>query len=60
MDFTEGSLQFSEAKKKSRARARLFQIGSVPLAELGKVKAYMLNVRSEGQFQRASHIWNWE
>lgn len=46
-DFTEGGLPFSEAKKKSRARARLVQIGSLPLIELGKLKAYILNSRSE-------------
>ncbi|KAL3526395.1 hypothetical protein ACH5RR_011051 [Cinchona calisaya] len=51
MNFMEENGQLFEVVKKIQAKARLVQIGSIPLSELGKLKAYMLNVRSQV-------IWN--
>lgn len=47
---------FSEVAKKIRAKARLTKIGSIPLSELGKLKAYLLNTKSDGQFSQNGNI----
>ena len=46
----EGDGDFSELAKKIQVKARLVRIGSIPLSELGKLKAYLLNTKSDGQF----------
>ena len=45
----EDNGQFFEVVKKIQAKARLVRIGSIPLNELGRLKACMLNTRSQGQ-----------
>ena len=45
----EDNGQFFEVVKKIQAKARLARIGSIPLNELGRLKACMLNTRSQGQ-----------
>ncbi|XP_027102144.2 protein RST1 isoform X2 [Coffea arabica] len=49
--FMEDNGQFFEVVKKIQAKARLVRIGSIPLNELGRLKACMLNTRSQV-------IWN--
>ncbi|KAL6960558.1 hypothetical protein U1Q18_038321 [Sarracenia purpurea var. burkii] len=44
----EGEGNFSEIAKKVQARARLVRIGSIPWSELGKLKPYLLNTKSDG------------
>ncbi|KAI3784700.1 hypothetical protein L1987_43803 [Smallanthus sonchifolius] len=46
--FSQESHRFFDAKKKMIARARLVEIGSIPLAELSKLRPYILNFRSDG------------
>ncbi|XP_059670118.1 protein RST1 [Cornus florida] len=43
-----GDTYFSKVVKKIQARAKLVCVGSVPLSELGKLKAYLLNNKSHG------------
>lgn len=50
MDFSQGDIHLREVKKKIKAKVRLVRIGSLPMAELGKLKGYILNTSSEGQF----------
>ncbi|CAI9111482.1 OLC1v1011710C1 [Oldenlandia corymbosa var. corymbosa] len=45
--FMEENRHFSESVKKIRAKARLVRIGSLTLTELGKLRPYFLNLRSE-------------
>ncbi|XP_076925841.1 protein RST1-like [Bidens hawaiensis] len=45
--FSQESHQFLDAKKKMIARARLVEMGSVSLIQLSKLKAYILNFRSD-------------
>lgn len=52
----EGDLDFSEVAKKIQAKARLIKIGSIPLSELGKLKAYLLYTKSDGQFSQNGNI----
>ncbi|KAM7509889.1 hypothetical protein LguiB_008764 [Lonicera macranthoides] len=47
MDFSQGDVHLCEVKKKIKAKARLVRIGSLPMAELGKLKGYILNTSSE-------------
>ncbi|KAK2988748.1 hypothetical protein RJ640_027987 [Escallonia rubra] len=47
VEFTNEESLVLEVKKKIQAKARLVNIGSIPLSELGKLKAYMLNSRSQ-------------
>ncbi|KAK3033054.1 hypothetical protein RJ639_035680 [Escallonia herrerae] len=47
VEFTNEESPVLEVKKKIQAKARLVNIGSIPLSELGKLKAYMLNCRSQ-------------
>lgn len=42
--------QLLETLKKVKAKAALVGVGSIPLAELAKLKAYMLDADSEGRF----------
>ncbi|KAK1568532.1 hypothetical protein Q3G72_025587 [Acer saccharum] len=42
----QGDAQLSEALKKIQATAKLVRIGSFPLTQLGKLKAYILNFES--------------
>ncbi|KAH6791043.1 hypothetical protein C2S51_006049 [Perilla frutescens var. frutescens] len=49
--FKEEHHRVFETFKKVKAKAALVRVGSIPLAELAKLKAYMLNTDSEG-------IWN--
>ncbi|KAE8021495.1 hypothetical protein FH972_007379 [Carpinus fangiana] len=44
----QGDGQFIEAVKKIQAKAKLVRIGSLPLTELGRLKAYILNSESRG------------
>ncbi|GAY46821.1 protein RST1 [Citrus sinensis] len=44
----QGDVQLSEVVKKMQAKAKLVRIGSFPLTELGKLKAYILNFKSLG------------
>ncbi|XP_058188186.1 protein RST1 isoform X3 [Rhododendron vialii] len=44
----ERDRDFSEVVKKTRAKARLIKIGSIPLSDLGKLKVYLLNTKSDG------------
>lgn len=46
--FKEESKQISETLKKVKAKAALARVGSIPLAELAKLKAYILDSDSEG------------
>lgn len=48
MNLIKASGQF-ESVKKIQVKSRLVQTGSVPFSELGKLKAYILNCRCEGQ-----------
>ncbi|XVE84015.1 hypothetical protein DITRI_Ditri16bG0134800 [Diplodiscus trichospermus] len=41
-------VQFVEVLKKIQAKAKLVRTGSIPLAELGKTKSYLLNSESHG------------
>lgn len=50
VDPVQGDVQLSEALKKIQAKAKLVRIGSLPLTELGKLKAYILNFKSLGEF----------
>ena len=43
-----GAGQFIEVVKKIQVKAKLVRIGSLPLTELGRLKAYMLNSESRG------------
>lgn len=45
----QGDVQLSEVVKKMQAKAKLVRIGSFPLTELGKLKAYILNFKSLGE-----------
>lgn len=47
-NFEEESIQIFETLKKVKAKAALVRVGSIPLAELAKLKAYMLDSHSEG------------
>lgn len=47
--FKEENIGCFDEVKKIEAKARLVRSGSLPLHELGKLKAYILNSRSEGQ-----------
>lgn len=47
-DPVQGDFQLSEVRKKIQAKAKLVRIGSFPLAELGKLKAYILNFEPLG------------
>lgn len=40
--------QLFEVVKKIQAKSRLVRIGSIPLSELGRLKSYMLNCKTEG------------
>lgn len=40
--------QFIELIKKMQAKAKLVRMGSLPLTELGRLKAYILNSESHG------------
>lgn len=40
--------QIFETLKKVKAKAALVRVGSIPLAELAKLKGYMLDTDSEG------------
>lgn len=55
-DFLDGNVGFLEAKKNVQAMSKLVQSGSIPLSELGKLKAYMLNARSQGPRHKAAHF----
>ncbi|KAI8028996.1 Protein RST1 [Camellia lanceoleosa] len=48
VNLVEGDGEFSKVVKMMQAKARLVQIGSIPPSELGKLKAYLLNTRSDG------------
>ncbi|XP_028069666.1 protein RST1 isoform X6 [Camellia sinensis] len=48
VNLVEGDGEFSKVVKTMQAKARLVQIGSIPPSELGKLKAYLLNTRSDG------------
>nr|GME01697.1 protein RST1 isoform X2 [Ipomoea batatas] len=50
VNLIEANGQQLESVKKIQVKSRLVQTGSVPFSELGKLKAYMLNCRCEGQF----------
>ncbi|CAK9161770.1 unnamed protein product [Ilex paraguariensis] len=43
----EGNSPFFEVMKKIQAKARLVRMGCIPLSELGTLKAYILNYKSE-------------
>ena len=43
-----GTGQFIEVVKMIQVKAKLVRIGSLPLTELGRLKAYMLNSESRG------------
>ncbi|CAL5325285.1 unnamed protein product [Camellia sinensis] len=47
-NLVEGDGEFSKVVKTMQAKAKLVQIGSIPPSELGKLKAYLLNTRSDG------------
>ncbi|XP_057481675.1 protein RST1 isoform X1 [Actinidia eriantha] len=47
-NLVEGDGDFSELSKKIQVKARLVRIGSIPLSELGKLKSYLLNTKSDG------------
>nr|XP_043615297.1 protein RST1 [Erigeron canadensis] len=47
MSFSQESHLNSETKKKMIAKARLVEIGSIPLNELSQLKPYILNTRSD-------------
>lgn len=49
MIFKEENIGYFDVVKKIEAKARLVRSGSLPLHELGKLKAYILNSRSEGE-----------
>lgn len=49
MNPLQGDVQLSEVVKKMQAKAKLVRIGSFPLTELGKLKAYILNFKSLGE-----------
>ncbi|KAL5864319.1 hypothetical protein ACOSQ3_001833 [Xanthoceras sorbifolium] len=48
VDPVQGDLQLNEALKKIQATAKLVRIGSFPLTELGKLKAFILNFEPLG------------
>ncbi|XP_020534243.1 protein RST1 isoform X3 [Jatropha curcas] len=50
-NLVQGDGQFNEVLKKIVAKAKLVRIGSIPLSELGRLKAYILNSKFHG-------IWN--
>lgn len=47
-DLVQGDDHFIQVAKKIQARARLVKIDSIPLTELGRLKAYILNTGSHG------------
>jgi hypothetical protein len=48
VELSQGDSHLREIKKKIQVKARLVRIGSLPIAELGKLKSYILNTSSEG------------
>ncbi|KAJ6965744.1 hypothetical protein NC652_003584 [Populus alba x Populus x berolinensis] len=50
-DLVQGGSQSNEVLKKILAKVMLVRMGSIPLTELGRIKAYMLNSKSKD-------IWN--
>lgn len=50
-DLVQGGSQSNEVLKKILAKVKLVRMGSIPLTELGRLKAYMLNSKSKD-------IWN--
>ncbi|KAJ6754281.1 FOCADHESIN FAMILY MEMBER [Salix purpurea] len=50
-DLVQGGSQSNEVLKKIQAKVKLVRMGSIPLTELGRLKAYMLNSKSKD-------IWN--
>jgi hypothetical protein len=47
-DLVQGGSQSNEVLKKILAKVKLVRMGSIPLTELGRLKAYMLNSKSKG------------
>ncbi|KAK4603584.1 hypothetical protein RGQ29_012198 [Quercus rubra] len=47
-DLVHGAGQFIDVVKKIQVKAKLVRIGSLPLTELGRLKAYILNSESRG------------
>jgi hypothetical protein len=47
-DLVQGGTQSNEVLKKILAKVKLVRMGSIPLTELGRLKAYMLNSKSKG------------
>ncbi|XP_077244249.1 ARM repeat superfamily protein isoform X2 [Tasmannia lanceolata] len=50
MDLVHGGNRFVEVVKRTKAQSRLVMIGCVPVTELGKLKAYLLNTGSDGMW----------
>lgn len=47
-DLVHGAGQFIDVVKKIQVKAKLVRIGSLPLTELGRLKAYILNSEPSG------------
>lgn len=47
-DLGHGAGQFIDVVKKIQVKAKLVRIGSLPLTELGRLKAYILNSEPSG------------
>lgn len=48
VDQVKGNIHSDDAVKKIKAKARLVTIGSIPLSDLGKLKAHIFNLESCG------------
>ncbi|KAJ1389506.1 hypothetical protein SESBI_38241 [Sesbania bispinosa] len=55
-EFVQSSDKSIEVQKKVRAKIKLVKTGSLPLTELGKMKSYILNSKSQGLWDVLSEV----
>ncbi|XP_012568053.1 protein RST1 isoform X2 [Cicer arietinum] len=55
-EFVQSACKSIEVQKKVHAKIKLVKIGSLPLVELGKMKSYILNSKSQGQWDVLSEV----
>jgi hypothetical protein len=49
-EFVQSACNSIEVQKKVHAKIKLVKIGSLPPIELGKMKSYILNSKSQGEY----------
>lgn len=57
-DLFHGGTNSGDVAKRILAKARLVRIGCAPVSELGKLRAYILNAKSEGQLLQLKHNYS--